>query len=191
MESEAEGCSRERVRANACGGSRLGRRTAAPRALLPESNIFTCPASGHAETFAPTRNVIAACYCPYQMSGRSVEDRSSRVSGSDRSARDLQPKSRRGGRRPNAGRKPGRFRRPAHRSREPLLARHPVHVVYRLEPFVLELRTRRFYHVIRRVLACLLGMPDFRVIHVSIQNNHLLCAAAHKRCYGERLVMRS
>jgi len=107
------------------------------------------------------------------MSDRSVENRSSRVAQSDSSARDSTKKSRRGGRRKGAGRKPGRFRKPAHRARPPLSPRHPVHVTYRLEPYVRVLRDRDLYHVFRRVLACYLERPGFRIVHISIQTNHL------------------
>jgi REP element-mobilizing transposase RayT len=106
------------------------------------------------------------------MSDRSVV-RSSRAGTGDSSARDSVKKSRRGGRRPGAGRKPGRFRRPAHRARPALSSKHPVHVTYRLERYVRALRDRDLYHVFRRVLACYLAWPGFRIVHISIQINHL------------------
>lgn len=46
-----------------------------------------------------------------------------------------------------------------------------MHVTLRLNRF--ELRNGTVYRVIHRVLAVLLDAPDFRVVHISIQNNHL------------------
>lgn len=45
------------------------------------------------------------------------------------------------------------------------------------------LRQGKAYRAVRRVLAALLGDESFRVLHLSIQNNHLhlLVEAAHKR----------
>jgi REP element-mobilizing transposase RayT len=56
-----------------------------------------------------------------------------------------------------------------------------VHVTLRLNRF--ELRNGTVYRVIHRVLALLLDEPGFRVVHISIQNNHLhlLVEADNKR----------
>ena len=80
-----------------------------------------------------------------------------------------------GGKRYGTGRKPAGFRRhdSPHRPRLALDARHPVHVVLRLKDDVPSLRTRTMYGVVHRVCARYLGRPDFRVVHVSIQRNHL------------------
>lgn len=108
------------------------------------------------------------------MSDRSVEDRSSRAAAATSTARDsVTTSSRRGGKRAGAGRKRGRFRKPAHRKRPPLSPNHPVHVTLRLQCYVAELRTRRLYHVLRKVLALYLEFPGFRIIHISIQTNHI------------------
>lgn len=107
------------------------------------------------------------------MSDRPVEPRGSRADISDSSVRDPSKKSGRGGRRTGAGRKPGRFRKPAHRARPQLSPKHPVHVTYRLERYVRALRDRDLYHVFRRVLAHYLTWPIFRIVHISIQMNHL------------------
>lgn len=106
------------------------------------------------------------------MSDRSIEDRSSRQTALDAAASDSAKKSRRGGKRAGAGRKPSRFRKPAHRVRERVSPDHPVHVTLRMQEQV-SLRTRRIYHVIRKLLGFYLSFPGFRVIHISIQENHL------------------
>jgi len=76
-----------------------------------------------------------------------------------------------GGARPGAGRKKSVRRGGPHRSRPDLAKQHPVHVTLRLNRF--ELRNGTVYRVIHRVLAVLLDEPGFRVVHISIQNNHL------------------
>jgi REP element-mobilizing transposase RayT len=100
--------------------------------------------------------------------------RTSITRGSDRGLRcSARSTVSRGGRRPGAGRKRGRFPKTPHRARPELLPGHPVHVTLRLQRYVDELRTRQLYHVIRKVLALYLEWPDFHVVHISIQNNHL------------------
>ncbi len=79
----------------------------------------------------------------------------------------------RGGARPGAGRKK-RFTHDAPHRMRPLLSRlHPVHVVLRLKPELRSLRQRTAYGVFRRVLAFYLAFGDFRVVHISIQRNHI------------------
>src|SRR5207248_7181177 len=51
------------------------------------------------------------------------------------------------------------------------LRRHPVHVV--LRTWRSWLRTGEMYRAIRRVLVHFYGRDDFRVVHLSIQKNHL------------------
>jgi REP element-mobilizing transposase RayT len=84
---------------------------------------------------------------------------------------EVATKKKHGGARPGAGRKKSVRRGGPHRARPELSKTHPVHVTLRLNRF--ELRNRTVYNVIRRVLAVLLDAPDFRVVHISIQNNHL------------------
>ena len=57
-----------------------------------------------------------------------------------------------------------------------------MHVTYRLERHVRALRDRDLYHVFRKVLGLYLGNPSFRIIHISIQTNHLhmICEAADR-----------
>jgi REP element-mobilizing transposase RayT len=73
------------------------------------------------------------------------------------------------------GRKPtGRRRDPRHRTRPEVTPRHPVHVVLRVTHAVGTLRTLRVYRAIRGALGkCLATRADYRVVHVSIQSNHL------------------
>lgn len=87
-------------------------------------------------------------------------------------------KGKRGGRRIGAGRKKtGRKLGGPHRARPPLLKKHPVHVVLRttreFQRHVGTLRQRCFYEAIRRVLVRYLEGENFRVVHISIQKNHL------------------
>ncbi len=84
----------------------------------------------------------------------------------------------RGGARDGAGRKPilmasGKrlHRRVAKRPR--VTAREPVHVVLRVTNQVGRLRRRRAYQAIRRALLTALAKDAIRVIHVSIQRNHI------------------
>jgi REP element-mobilizing transposase RayT len=80
-----------------------------------------------------------------------------------------------GGVRRGAGRKRSRARLldPKHSTRPSLDYRHPVHVMLRTRQGVPKLRQRRVYHALRWVLLALLGDESFRVVHISIQRNHL------------------
>jgi REP element-mobilizing transposase RayT len=77
-----------------------------------------------------------------------------------------------GGFREGAGRKKSVRRGGAHRVRPDLSAKHAVHVTLRMNGGT-ALRQGKAYRAIRRVLCALLDATDFRVIHLSIQNNHL------------------
>jgi REP-associated tyrosine transposase len=91
-----------------------------------------------------------------------------------RSEEPPKPAKKRGGKRPGAGRpKSGRRGLVAHRARPSLSANTPVHVTMRLMRSVQELRQRRMYKVIRDVMVRYLGRGDFRIVHLSIQSNHL------------------
>jgi REP element-mobilizing transposase RayT len=87
-----------------------------------------------------------------------------------------------GGFRIGAGRKKSVRRGGAHRTRPELAPRHPVHVTLRLNGAP-QIRYGKCYRALRPVLNALLGAPDYRVIHISIQNNHihLIVEAANKR----------
>ncbi|MET0792607.1 MAG: hypothetical protein ABW061_13890 [Polyangiaceae bacterium] len=85
----------------------------------------------------------------------------------------------RGGARAGAGRKrlPAGLRHTAHRSRPVHRAAHPVHVTLRAG-----LRSLRSQHVAPTVLGALRASnrPEFRIVHHSIQANHLhLIVEAH------------
>ena len=90
----------------------------------------------------------------------------------------------RGGFRYGAGRKKSKELRfdPSHARRPELSFEHPVHVILRTDWRVPRLRQRRGYEAIRRVLLHCLGGDGFRVIHLSIQKNHihLIVEAADK-----------
>ena len=90
-----------------------------------------------------------------------------------------------GGKRIGAGRKKtGMCRDVAHRARPQLDARHPVHVTIRMRrERRVELRTRDMYTRLRKVVQRYLGREDFRIVHLSIQQNHvhLIVEAKDKR----------
>src|SRR5919205_2912709 len=74
--------------------------------------------------------------------------------------------------------KPGRPRKkgkhdPAHVARPEVTAKHPVHVVLRTTREVGNLRTHRAYRAIRGAIAKCAARTDYRVVHVSIQHNHV------------------
>jgi REP element-mobilizing transposase RayT len=79
-----------------------------------------------------------------------------------------------GGRRTGAGRKQVNARKSEpHRKRKELRDIHPVHVVLRLVRGLGTLRRRDTYQAVRRASFVVLGRPDFRLCHISIQNNHV------------------
>ena len=86
---------------------------------------------------------------------------------------DLRPRTR-GGKREGAGRKKtGRCRDAPHRCR-PRVRKYDVqHVVLRTRKDVGRLRRGKTYLAIRRALERTLGETAFRVVHTSIQRNHL------------------
>jgi REP element-mobilizing transposase RayT len=87
---------------------------------------------------------------------------------------------RRGGRRKGAGRKPapGR-RRVSHAKRSRHDARNPVHITLRVLDGAAPLRRRDAFKVLRSVMLERLGRTHFRVVHASIQGNHIhmMCEA--------------
>ena len=87
---------------------------------------------------------------------------------------DLRRRTRNGRVAKRAGRKPtGRRMDPRHRPRPEVASRHPVHVVLRTTRAVGNLRTHRAYRAVRGALARCAARAAFRVIHISIQANHL------------------
>lgn len=89
-----------------------------------------------------------------------------------------------GGARPGAGRKPlppGRRKGVPHRPRPDHKTRHPVHVTLRAREGLPSLRERALFTELRGALA-LGSKPAFRVVHFSVQSNHLhLIVEAHDR----------
>jgi REP element-mobilizing transposase RayT len=87
---------------------------------------------------------------------------------------DLRPRTRAGKVAKRPGRKPtGRRSDPRHRTRPEVSPRHPVHVVLRVTREVGNLRKLDAYRAIRGALGRCLARSDYRVVHVSIQSNHL------------------
>jgi REP element-mobilizing transposase RayT len=90
----------------------------------------------------------------------------------------------RGGKRRGAGRKPkGRRAGSPHKKRPALNARYPVHVVLRVVAAVGNLRRRCAYRAVREATLTTARREDFRIVHLSIQRDHLhlLVEADHER----------
>lgn len=82
------------------------------------------------------------------------------------------PRMRWGGYRPGAGRPRSLVHDPEHTKRPVHLARHPSHITTRVVPEVGRLRRRKLWQVFKAV-ALEAGDDAFRVVHVSIQSNHI------------------
>jgi len=89
-----------------------------------------------------------------------------------------------GGKRKGAGRKKSGTRRdPLHRKR-PSVSRHePRHITIRLVGGMPRLRKGKIYNALRHTLKLFMGDLAFRIIHLSIQGNHLhlIVEAGNKR----------
>ena len=90
-----------------------------------------------------------------------------------------------GGYRPGAGRKPlptSQRSGVPHRERAKLASRYPVHTTVRLRQGLPPLRNRRTNRVLRRCFAAACDRLGFRLIHYSVQSNHLhlLCEAVDR-----------
>lgn len=93
-----------------------------------------------------------------------------------------------GGVRDGAGRKRlARNHDPEHRRRTRITRSTPVHVVLRTARGVPRLRKGPVYRAIRRSLARMLGRAELRIVHLSIQRNHLhlIVEADHARALSE------
>ena len=88
-----------------------------------------------------------------------------------------------GGARPGAGRKPNGLRAGQPHARRPQLrASQPVHVTLRVAPDIRQLRVRDLYHAIRHATLAVASRDDFRIVHLSIQHDHVhLIAEAEGR----------
>ena len=79
-----------------------------------------------------------------------------------------------GGKRKRAGRKPtGERAGVPHRARASFAARYPVHVTVRLKKGLPSLRRKGAWRVVRRAFAIGGERFGFRLIHYSVQSNHL------------------
>jgi len=87
---------------------------------------------------------------------------------------DFRPRRRDGKLAKRPGPKRPRSRQdPPHRVRPAVIPRHPVHVVLRTTREVGNLRTRHAYRAFRAALARCADKGDYRVVHISIQANHV------------------
>ena len=79
-----------------------------------------------------------------------------------------------GGKRAGAGRPRSSTRRdPLHRTRPSVNRHKPHHIVLRVRRVVGRLRREPIYHAIRIAMRRSLARADFRIIHISIQHNHI------------------
>jgi REP element-mobilizing transposase RayT len=91
---------------------------------------------------------------------------------------------RHGGARPGAGRKPkGAVAGPSHAARPPTSARHPSLVTQRLCAGLRSLRQRAEFEVVRGAIAEAATRAGFRIVHFSVQTNHVhyVCEARDTR----------
>ena len=97
-------------------------------------------------------------------------------------ALDLRDAPRWGGRRAGAGRKRGPKPRDAHRARPALDGRHPCHVTLKVRSGLPSLRSVKLVRELERSLAAACERRRFRVVHYSIQHDHvhLIVEAAGK-----------
>jgi len=85
---------------------------------------------------------------------------------------ELKRQPRWGGSRPGSGRKPGPIRRDPHRRRPTLAARHPC-VTLKVRRDVPSLRSVRLVRQLERSFRAARERGRFRLVHYSIQGNHL------------------
>lgn len=79
-----------------------------------------------------------------------------------------------GGAREGAGRKPNGPRAGQPHTRRPqLLPSQPVHVTLRVARDIRQLRTRDLYRAIRAATIAVSWREDFRIVHLSIQHDHI------------------
>jgi len=93
-----------------------------------------------------------------------------------------------GGPRPGAGRKPASKRPPVHHVRRPPVPGHcPSHVTLRVRRGLPSLRTQPFLKEFRRSLRQACERGEFRVVHYSVQRDHvhLLVESAGKQALGK------
>jgi len=86
---------------------------------------------------------------------------------------DLRETPRWGGRRAGAGRKCGPNSRDPHRARAPLAARFPCHVTLKVRRGLPSMRSGRLVRELEHSFAAASERGRFRLVHYSIQNDHL------------------
>jgi REP element-mobilizing transposase RayT len=86
---------------------------------------------------------------------------------------DYRHRTGRGGPRRGAGRPRGERPRVLHRAREPIPNGCPVHVTLRVRKGIPSLRTQRLVREARRTLTLACERGGFRVVHYSIQRDHV------------------
>jgi REP element-mobilizing transposase RayT len=79
-----------------------------------------------------------------------------------------------GGKRKGAGRKPAAgLEGIRHDARDAVRPWHPVHVTMRMAEHVWNLRSERSFRIIDAALCAVRARRDFRVVHFSLQGNHV------------------
>jgi REP element-mobilizing transposase RayT len=87
---------------------------------------------------------------------------------------DLRPRRKDGKLAKKRGPKPKTFKTDVpHRTRGDVEPRFPVHVSLRVTNEVARLRTRKAYQAVRAALRLCAARSDFRVVQISIQDNHI------------------
>lgn len=79
-----------------------------------------------------------------------------------------------GGKRKRAGRKQvNEVKSQPHRRRIEIHANQAAHVTLRAAPYLRQMRRLDAYRAVRKALLVVLARTDFRIVHVSIQRNHI------------------
>src|SRR5262249_10885656 len=60
-----------------------------------------------------------------------------------------------------------------HKRRDDFKPSQPIHVTCRVEQPVGTLRRRDAYHAVRKAMQLMLGKGDFRIVHVSLERDHV------------------
>jgi REP element-mobilizing transposase RayT len=113
-----------------------------------------------------------------------------RVSKRGRKRHVQQQLFRHGGKRKRAGRKPKGARSGSpHKKRPTIKPSYALHVVLRVDPAVGNLRCRKLYKALRDATITAALRERFRIVHVSIQTNHvhLLAEAANNQALARSM----
>ena len=96
-----------------------------------------------------------------------------------------------GGARKGAGRKRrGPRRQVPHLRREDFNPNHPLHVTLRVLDEVGRLRRRDAFHAVRKSMLVVAARENFRIVHLSIQGNHIhvVCEAQSRRALSSAMI---